>query len=163
METCEVLCYGEIGIDNIIQADGLPSPEQAIFPKSDSLFPDVGRAMLIPVRRSLHDGFDDGVDVPKPAAFEGQAAQLLPPGLDQIQPAGILRDEQHCDLGPRDQRGLCLPREMRAQIISDQHPLPCGIGLQHLLQELNEAGAVPSWAAPRSWPTRSIGFRTAWR
>ena len=36
METCEVLCYGEIGIDNIIQANGLPSPEQAIFPKSDS-------------------------------------------------------------------------------------------------------------------------------
>ena len=36
METCEVLCYGEIGIDNIIQADGLPSPEKAIFPKSDS-------------------------------------------------------------------------------------------------------------------------------
>src|SRR5687768_2544268 len=36
METCEVLCYGEIGIDNIIQADDLPSPEKAIFPKSDS-------------------------------------------------------------------------------------------------------------------------------
>ena len=36
MDTCEVLCYGEIGIDNIIQADGLPSPEQAIFPNSDS-------------------------------------------------------------------------------------------------------------------------------
>jgi sugar/nucleoside kinase (ribokinase family) len=36
MEACEVLCYGEIGIDNIIQADGLPSPENAIFPKSDS-------------------------------------------------------------------------------------------------------------------------------
>ena len=36
METCEVLCYGEIGIDNIIQADGLPSPETAIFPTSDS-------------------------------------------------------------------------------------------------------------------------------
>src|SRR5688572_19243776 len=32
----EVLCYGEIGIDNIIQADGLPSPENAIFPASDS-------------------------------------------------------------------------------------------------------------------------------
>ena len=32
----EVLCYGEIGIDNIIQADGLPSPENAIFPTSDS-------------------------------------------------------------------------------------------------------------------------------
>ena len=36
METCDVLCYGEIGIDNIIQADDLPSPEKAIFPKSDS-------------------------------------------------------------------------------------------------------------------------------
>ena len=36
MEASEVLCYGEIGIDNIIQADGLPSPENAIFPKSDS-------------------------------------------------------------------------------------------------------------------------------
>lgn len=36
METCEVLCYGEIGVDNIIQVDGLPSPENAIFPTSDS-------------------------------------------------------------------------------------------------------------------------------
>src|SRR5688572_32782751 len=36
METCEVLCYGEIAIDNITQADVLPSPEKAIFPKSDS-------------------------------------------------------------------------------------------------------------------------------
>lgn len=36
MDTCEVLCYGEIGVDNIIQADGLPSPENAIFPTSDS-------------------------------------------------------------------------------------------------------------------------------
>jgi len=36
MGTCEVLCYGEIGIDNIIQSDGLPSPENAVFPKSDS-------------------------------------------------------------------------------------------------------------------------------
>jgi sugar/nucleoside kinase (ribokinase family) len=36
MGTCEVLCYGEIGVDNIIQAEGLPSPENAIFPLSDS-------------------------------------------------------------------------------------------------------------------------------
>jgi len=36
METSEVLCYGEIGIDNIIQTDGLPSPENAVFPISDS-------------------------------------------------------------------------------------------------------------------------------
>jgi sugar/nucleoside kinase (ribokinase family) len=36
MGTCEVLCYGEIGVDNIIQAEGLPSPDNAIFPLSDS-------------------------------------------------------------------------------------------------------------------------------
>ena len=36
MATCEIICYGEIGIDNIIQADGLPSPENAIFPRTDS-------------------------------------------------------------------------------------------------------------------------------
>jgi ribokinase len=36
MGTCEVLCYGEIGLDNIVQADGLPSSETAIFPQSDS-------------------------------------------------------------------------------------------------------------------------------
>lgn len=36
MEASEVLCYGEIGVDNIIQADGLPSPENAVFPSSDS-------------------------------------------------------------------------------------------------------------------------------
>ena len=36
MDTCDVFCYGEIGVDNIIQADGLPSPENAVFPRSDS-------------------------------------------------------------------------------------------------------------------------------
>ncbi len=103
----------------------------------------------MPVRRSLHDGLADGVDGLNPGPFEGQAAPRLPPGLDQVQPAGILRDEQHCDLGPGDQRGLCLPREVCAQMISDQHPRPCGIGLQHPRQDLNEAGAVPLGAAQR--------------
>jgi hypothetical protein len=36
MDTCDVFCYGEIGVDNIIQSDSLPSPENAVFPKSDS-------------------------------------------------------------------------------------------------------------------------------
>ncbi len=31
-----VLCYGEIGVDNLIQAEQLPSPEVAVFPSSDS-------------------------------------------------------------------------------------------------------------------------------
>jgi len=36
MNQLTVFCYGEIGIDNIIQADQLPSPEIAVFPRSDS-------------------------------------------------------------------------------------------------------------------------------
>ena len=36
MEKYDVFCYGEIGIDNIIEADQLPSPEIAVFPKSES-------------------------------------------------------------------------------------------------------------------------------
>jgi len=32
----DVFCYGEIGLDNIIQADRLPTPEIAVFPHSDS-------------------------------------------------------------------------------------------------------------------------------
>jgi sugar/nucleoside kinase (ribokinase family) len=36
MGNFDVFCYGEIGVDNIIQAEGLPSPENAVFPKSDS-------------------------------------------------------------------------------------------------------------------------------
>jgi sugar/nucleoside kinase (ribokinase family) len=31
-----VFCYGEIGVDNIIQVDRLPSPEVAVFPTGDS-------------------------------------------------------------------------------------------------------------------------------
>jgi sugar/nucleoside kinase (ribokinase family) len=31
-----VFCYGEIGIDNLIQVDRLPDPETAVFPSGDS-------------------------------------------------------------------------------------------------------------------------------
>jgi sugar/nucleoside kinase (ribokinase family) len=31
-----VFCYGEIGVDNIIQAKRLPTPEIAVFPKAES-------------------------------------------------------------------------------------------------------------------------------
>lgn len=36
METLSVFCYGEVGVDNIIQADQLPSPEIAVFPQAES-------------------------------------------------------------------------------------------------------------------------------
>jgi sugar/nucleoside kinase (ribokinase family) len=36
MDTLDIFCYGEIGVDNIIQTDQLPTPELAVFPKSES-------------------------------------------------------------------------------------------------------------------------------
>jgi len=36
MGALAVFCYGEIGVDNIIQVDQLPTPELAVFPKSES-------------------------------------------------------------------------------------------------------------------------------
>lgn len=32
----DVFCYGELGVDNIIQADQLPTPEIAVFPHAES-------------------------------------------------------------------------------------------------------------------------------
>lgn len=36
MKKLSVFCYGEIGVDNIIQADRLPTPEIAVFPSTES-------------------------------------------------------------------------------------------------------------------------------
>ena len=35
MTATTVLCYGELGVDNLIQVPNLPSPERAAFPSSD--------------------------------------------------------------------------------------------------------------------------------
>jgi hypothetical protein len=96
----------------------------------DSFFPDVGVPMHIPVGRGLYHRLDVGVDVRKPASFEGQAAQLLPPGLDQIQPIRLCGHEPQLYLRLGDQRRWRLPREVGTQIVGDQHPLLRGLGLQ---------------------------------
>jgi sugar/nucleoside kinase (ribokinase family) len=36
MATCDVFCYGELGVDNIIRVPHLPTPELAAFPTADS-------------------------------------------------------------------------------------------------------------------------------
>ncbi len=36
MDHLDVFCYGELGVDNIIQADQLPTPEIAVFPQAES-------------------------------------------------------------------------------------------------------------------------------
>lgn len=36
MAASEVLCYGELGLDNIIRLPHMPTPERAAFPTDDS-------------------------------------------------------------------------------------------------------------------------------
>jgi hypothetical protein len=78
----------------------------------------------------LHHRLDNLVDILKPASFEGQATQLLPPSLNQVQSTGIRGDEPRADLRPCDQGRLGLPRHMGTQIIGEQYPLAGGIGQQ---------------------------------
>lgn len=36
MSDSAVVCYGELGVDNVVQVPRLPTPEQAVFPTSDT-------------------------------------------------------------------------------------------------------------------------------
>jgi hypothetical protein len=103
--------------------------------------------MRIPIHRGPHDGLDDLVAMPKTPALQGQAAQLFPPRFDQVQPAGICRQQQQLYFGPGQQGSLRLAREVGAQILGNQDPFLRRIRPQDLLQELHEASAVPSRAA----------------
>jgi hypothetical protein len=83
--------------------------------------------MLIPIRRP----------------FRARMQSCFYQGSNQVQAASIFRDEQHGHPGLGDQGGLRLPRDMRAQITGDQHPLPCGI-----LQTV-QGSPVHSWSPIR--------------
>ena len=72
--------------------------------------------MLTPIRGPSRHGIDALLDALTPPSFAGQTAQLLPTKLNQIQPAGILREEQRGYFGPGDQGSLRLPPGRRAQI-----------------------------------------------
>jgi hypothetical protein len=118
-----------------------------LFPKLSRFFPDIGIAMRIPIYRGPHNGLNDLVDMLKAPALQGQAAQLLPPRLDQVQPAGICGQQQQLHFGPGQQGSLRRAGEVGAQIIGDQDPFLCRIRPQDLFQELHEASTVPSRAA----------------
>jgi hypothetical protein len=62
--------------------------------------------MRIPLRRRLHHRLDHLLEALRPPPLQGQATQLFPPGLDQVQPAGIVRQPQQQHLRPGQPRGL---------------------------------------------------------
>ena len=50
--------------------------------------------MHLPIQGGLHDRLNDLINACKAPPLQGQAAPLRPPGLNQVQPAGIFRDAQ---------------------------------------------------------------------
>ena len=56
--------------------------------------------MGIPVGQTLGKGRDQLIGGLKAPSFESQRLQLLPPGLNQIETAGIFGQEEHLYLRP---------------------------------------------------------------
>ena len=78
--------------------------------------------MSVPVVHRHIQGLGQLVQGLESAALESQRAQLLPPRLDQVQPAGVLRDELNLNFRPSSQREPGLATGMDAQVVLDNQP-----------------------------------------
>ena len=102
--------------------------------------------MSIPVIQRRIQGLGQFVQGLESPALESQRAQLLPPGLDQVQPAGILRDELNLNFRPGSQREPGLATGVDAQVVLDNQPA-VGWKLNHdMLQQLDVAGTISAGA-----------------
>src|SRR5918994_450051 len=106
--------------------------------------PAIRSFMVVPVSQGLLQGGSQLVWGLKPAALQGQGAQLLPPGLHGVQPAGILGDELDLKLRPGQQPQLNLPAGVYAQVIFDDQPPLCRKLGHYLFQKPQVTGAVPT-------------------
>ena len=102
--------------------------------------------MCIPVLQGLVECGGQFIQVFEAPSFERQRTQLLPPRLDQVQPASILRDEQDLDFRPSRQGEFDLSADMNTEIVFDDQPAIGRELHEDLLQQLNVAGAVSTWA-----------------
>lgn len=104
--------------------------------------------MQIPVRQRFIQRLGQFVEGFKPAALERQGTQLLPPGFNQVQPTGVLRDELDLNFRPGGQSEFDLLAGVNGQVVFDQQPTVRRKLQDHLLQQLEMTGAIPSWAHP---------------
>lgn len=82
----------------------------------------------------------------KAPSFERQRLQLLPPGFNQVQPAGILGQEQDLNFRPGGQGQPHQATGMDRQIVFDEQPA-VGWELDYdLLQQLEVTKTIPSGA-----------------
>ncbi len=102
--------------------------------------------MRVPVIQGLIESKSQLIQVLEATTFEGQGTQLLPPGFDQVEPASVLGDELQLDLWPGSQCQLDLAAGVNTQVIFDDQPTVGWKRADHLFQQLNITGTVPSRA-----------------
>ncbi len=102
--------------------------------------------MGIPIIERLIQCQGQFVQVFKPATFQGQGTELLPPRFNQIEPAGILGDKLQLDFRPSCQSEFHRSAEVDGQVILDDQPAIGRKGDHDLLQQLDVAGTVAPWA-----------------
>ena len=98
--------------------------------------------MSIPVSQGCGQSQHQFIGGLKTLALEGQGAQLLPPGFDEIEPAGVGRDEEQLNFRPSGQGQFDLSAFVDTQVILDNQPTVSGEAPDDLLEELNMTGAI---------------------
>jgi len=83
------------------------------------LLPSLRMPMLTPVGQNVIQRVRDSVAGLEAPPLKGRRAQLLPPGLNQVQPTRILRDALCLSLRSRRRRQLRLATVIRAQVVRD--------------------------------------------
>ncbi len=102
--------------------------------------------MSIPESQRLGQNQHQFIGVLKTATLESQGSQLLPPGFDEIEPAGVGRDKEQLDFRPGSQGQFDLSALMGAQVILDNQPAVGWELPDNLLQQLKVTGAVAAGA-----------------
>ena len=86
--------------------------------------PAEGMPMLVPICRCLLDRLDNLVPAFKSAAFEGQGAQHLPPGLNQVEVSRILGREDKLPTRMPQREEQDIGGAMNIEIVHNRiHPL----------------------------------------
>lgn len=98
--------------------------------------------MLVPVVKIVQ-GVRELIQVIEASSFQSQGAQLLPPRLDQVQPAGIFGDELDLHFGPSRQSQFGLLADVDRQVVFDDQPAFGRKGSHDHLQQMTDHPTLP--------------------
>jgi hypothetical protein len=127
--------------------------QNMFWPNIRHFSPNVRMSMCIPILKAVTKGVDEFINCFKPTPLECQCFQLFPPGFNQIEPTGILRNKLKTNFRPSHQSRFNIARLMNRKVVFDYQPAVTGKGSDHLFQQLDVRGAVTGRAAQDSRQT----------